>query len=74
MGLKRALAAGLPAGVSVGWRGQGNRHFRFIQNFTTERVTVDLGSLSGQDLLTGQMHADKVLLASYQTIVLASEN
>jgi beta-galactosidase len=50
-GIAGVLDAPPPPGVSVVRRGEGADEHVFVMNFTRAPVTVDLGSLSGRDLV-----------------------
>jgi beta-galactosidase len=72
LNLLRTVDAELPSGVSAQLRTDGERRFIFLMNFNPTPATVDLGAISGADLLTGaplQKHAE---LPAYGVIVLAA--
>ena len=72
LGLLRALDAELPSGVSAQLRTDGERRFVFLMNFNPAPVTVDLGAISGVDLLTGAPLQKHVELPAYGVVVLAA--
>ena len=70
IGLLRALNADLPSGVSAQLRTDGERRFVFLMNFNAGLTTVDLGSASGTDLLTGATVQGQTELPGYGVLVL----
>ena len=72
LSLLRALDAALPSGVSAQLRTDGERRFVFLMNFNPAPVTVDLGLISGVDLLTSAPLQKHVDLPAYGVVVLAA--
>ena len=70
LNLLRALDAALPSGVSAQLRTDGQRRFIFLMNFNAGLTTVDLGSASGTDLLTGATVQGQTELPGYGVLVL----
>jgi len=70
LSLLRALDADLPSGVSAQLRTDGNRRFVFLMNFNPGPTTVDLGSASRTDLLTGATVQGPTALPGYGVLVL----
>ena len=72
LSLLRALDAELPSGVSAQLRTDGERRFVFLMNFNPTPATVELGTISGTDLLTGAPLQTRAELPAYGVIVLAA--
>ena len=70
LNLLRALEAELPSGVSAQLRTDGERRFVFLMNFNPGPTTVNLGSRSGTDLLTGATVQGRTELSGYGVLVL----
>ncbi len=70
LNLLRALDAELPSGVSAQLRTDGSRRFVFLMNFNPGPTTVDLGSASRTDLLTGATVQGPTALPGYGVLVL----
>jgi len=70
LSLLRALDADLPSGVSAQLRTDGSRRFVFLMNFNPGPTTVDLGSASRTDLLTGATVQGPTALPGYGVLVL----
>ena len=72
LNLLRALDAELPSGVSAQLRTDGQRRFVFVMNFNPAPAAVDLGVISGVDLLTSAPLQQHVDLPAYGVVVLAA--
>jgi beta-galactosidase len=72
LGLKRALAADLPQGVTAQLRTDGEREFIFLLNFKPEPQTVKLGQGRFTSLLTGETIKGALELSGYGVQVLES--
>jgi beta-galactosidase len=65
LGLRRALEAPLPRGVSAQLRADGKNEYLFLLNFTQETQELELGSASLDDLLSGRATSGKMVLPPY---------
>jgi beta-galactosidase len=74
LGLPRHVPNGAPTGVLVQQRSSGSRHFLFLINFNTERVSVDIGPDRRTNVLSGGRIADSVELGPWESIVLCHES
>lgn len=54
-GIQPLLPAGVPAGVETSLRQKDGIEFLFLLNHNEQAVTIDVGDLSGTDLLTGRV-------------------
>jgi len=70
LNLLRALDAELPTGVSAQVRADRAHRFVFLMNFNPGPTTLDLGSASGTDLLTGASVRGQAELQGYDVMVL----
>jgi beta-galactosidase len=70
LGLRRALGADLPDGVTAQVRTDGTREFVFVLGFNRERVDIDLGSAVYEDGLTGEPVSGTLSLPAYTVRVL----
>ena len=73
LGLRRALAADLPPGVTAQVRGDGRREYVFVLNFTRNACQIDIGGEKLTDVLTGQPVPAKLALAPHDSRVLLRE-
>jgi beta-galactosidase len=71
LGLLHTLPADLPAGVSAQLRSDGEYRYRFVMNFRSEPMPVDLGAGSYLDLLSGGKVSGEVTLDPYGVMVLS---
>jgi len=69
--LRPVIDADLPPGVSVHHRGNGQREFVFVMNFTPEQVTVNLDRRAYTDLVVGDPVGKQIELAPYGARILA---
>ncbi|HOX37514.1 MAG TPA: beta-galactosidase [Candidatus Brocadiia bacterium] len=65
IGIRPILDGGLPDGVSVQKRGDGEREFVFVMNFNAEQVKVALGDGEYHDVLAGGRAGECVELGGY---------
>jgi beta-galactosidase len=72
LSLLRALDTELPFGVSAQLRTDGERRFIFLMNFNPMPATVELGTISGADLLTGAPLQTRAELPANGVVVLAA--
>jgi beta-galactosidase len=70
LGLRRAIDADLPYGVTASVREKDGREFVFVQNFSNEPKTVDLGAKPRKDLLSGNAFSGETAIPAYGTVVL----
>ena len=71
LGLRRALEADLPEGVTATLRvAADGATYTFVENFANESREVDLGSAPRTDLLSGSTLSGKVELPPYGVLVL----
>ncbi|MFA6134818.1 MAG: beta-galactosidase [Phycisphaerae bacterium] len=70
LGLKRAIEAALPTGVSAQIRTDGRNKFLFIMNFQPTAKTIDLGRCVYVDLISGLEVSGDIELAGYGSRVL----
>lgn len=68
----RSLRADLPRGVSAQLRSDGERTFAFVMNFNAQPASLDLGTASYTDLLTGDVLTGVVELGVYDVKVLTA--
>jgi len=68
----RSLRADLPRGVSAQLRSDGERTFAFVMNFNAQPASLDLGTASYTDLLTGEVLTGVVELGVYDVKVLTA--
>jgi len=73
LGVMSSIDAELPTGVSAQLRGDGEREFVFLMNYTTANQTVSLESQPGTNLLTGKAMVDAIELGPYATAVIERE-
>ena len=70
-GLKRVLASDLPHGVTAQVRGDGERKFIFLLNFSGSPAVVDLAGRSLRDVVSGRACGATVELAGFDARVLS---
>jgi len=69
-GVDSVTTTALADGLTVQVRGDANRQFAFVMNFVNEPRSVDLGRVSGTDILSNALASGTVKLAPYQTMVI----
>lgn len=68
--ISRAISSELPDGVTATMREKDGRKFVFVQNYSNEQRSIDLGDKSFKDLLTGKERVGETELEPYGVLVL----
>lgn len=75
LGLRRALDANLPDGVTAATRGDGRTRFTFVLSFRGEPCEIQIGPAQQgfTNALTGETVGRRLMLPAYGTLVLRSD-
>mgnify|MGYP006291959887 CR=1 FL=1 len=70
LGIRRALAAELPEGVTVQMRTDGEKEFLFVLNFGLEKATIPLGNRQFTDMHKGASVSGDLVLPPHDGVAL----